>query len=312
MPHFAADPMDFFDLRSEFTEEDRLVQASVGRFVDEHVLPVIRRQFEQHRFPADLVPGLASLGLLGSSLTGYGCAGLGPIAYGLACQELERGDSAIRSFVSVQGSLCMYPIYTYGSEAQRLRYLPAMARGETIGCFGLTEPQGGSDPANMQTHARRRHGDWVLNGAKMWITNAPIADLAVVWARTEDGVRGFLIERGTPGFETTTIENKFSLRASATGAIHLDNVVVPEENLLPGSSVGLKAALSCLTEARYGIAWGVNGAAQACLRELLEYTNSRSLFGRPLAANQARYRSASQRCPAGSPPPSCCRCAWDG
>jgi glutaryl-CoA dehydrogenase len=279
--------MDLFDLRSELSEEDRLVQDSVARFVDENVLPVIRGHFERHTFPRDIVAGLAGLGLLGSSIEGYGCAGLGPIAYGLICQELERGDSAIRSFVSVQSSLCMYPIFTYGSEAQRQRWLPAMARGERIGCFGLTEPHGGSDPANMKTHARRRNGDWVLNGAKMWITNSPLADVAVVWASTEEGVRGFLVERGTKGFETPEIENKFSLRASATGSIFLDDVVVPDEDMLPGSTVGLKAPLSCLTQARYGITWGVIGAAQACLRELLEYTRTRTLFDRPLAANQA-------------------------
>jgi glutaryl-CoA dehydrogenase len=279
--------MDLFDLRSELSEEDRLVQDSVARFVDENVLPVIRGHFERHTFPRDIVSGLAGLGLLGSSIEGYGCAGLGPIAYGLICQELERGDSAVRSFVSVQSSLCMYPIFTYGSEAQRQRWLPAMARGEVVGCFGLTEPHGGSDPANMKTHARRRNGDWVLNGAKMWITNSPLADVAVVWARTEEGVRGFLVERGTKGFETPEIENKFSLRASATGSIFLDDVVVPEANMLPGSTVGMKAPLSCLTQARYGITWGVIGAAQACLREVLEYTRTRTLFDRPLAANQA-------------------------
>jgi glutaryl-CoA dehydrogenase len=209
------------------------------------------------------------------------------IQYGLICQELERGDSGLRSFVSVQSSLCMYPLHAYGSEAQRQRWLPAMARGEIIGCFGLTEPHGGSDPANMKTHARRRGTDWVLNGAKMWITNAPIADLCLIWARTDDGIRGFLVERGTPGLETPEIERKFSLRASMTGALFLQDVVVPAENLLPGTSVGIKAPLSCLTQARYGISWGVIGAAQACLGQLLDYTQTRELFGRPLAANQA-------------------------
>jgi glutaryl-CoA dehydrogenase len=280
-------PVDLFDIRAALTDEERLVQDAVGRFVDDNVLPVIRRHFEAHTFPRELVPGLAQLGLFGSSLTGYGCTGLGPLAYGLICQELERGDSGVRSFVSVQSSLCMYPIHTYGSEAQKQQYLPAMARGELIGCFGLTEPHGGSDPGNMKTHARRRGGDWVLNGSKMWITNAPLANLAVVWARTEDGVRGFLVERGTKGFETPEIENKFSLRASVTGSIFLDECVVPADAMLPGSTVGLKAPLSCLTQARYGITWGVIGAAQACLREILEYTKSRVLFDRPLAANQA-------------------------
>jgi glutaryl-CoA dehydrogenase len=280
-------PVDLFDIRAALTDEERLVQDAVGRFVDDNVLPVIRRHFEAHTFPREMVPGLAQLGLFGSSLTGYGCTGLGPLAYGLICQELERGDSGVRSFVSVQSSLCMYPIHTYGSEAQKQQYLPAMARGELIGCFGLTEPHGGSDPGNMKTHARRRGGDWVLNGSKMWITNAPLANLAVVWARTEEGVRGFLVERGTKGFETPEIENKFSLRASVTGSIFLDECVVPADAMLPGSTVGLKAPLSCLTQARYGITWGVIGAAQACLREILEYTKSRVLFDRPLAANQA-------------------------
>ncbi|MEZ5458632.1 MAG: acyl-CoA dehydrogenase family protein [Steroidobacteraceae bacterium] len=209
------------------------------------------------------------------------------IAYGLICQQLERGDSGLRSFVSVQSSLCMYPIHAYGSEAQKQQFLPRMAKGELIGCFGLTEPHGGSDPANMKTHAKRRGGDWVLNGSKMWITNAPIADLAVVWARTDEGIRGFIVERGMRGFATPEIENKFSLRASATGALFFEDVVVPEANMLPGSTVGLKAPLSCLTQARYGITWGVIGAAQACLAEVLEYSKSRILFNRPLAANQA-------------------------
>ncbi|MGH8269209.1 MAG: acyl-CoA dehydrogenase family protein, partial [Steroidobacteraceae bacterium] len=208
------------------------------------------------------------------------------ISYGLICQELERGDSGIRSFVSVQSSLCMYPIHAFGSEEQRRKYLPGMARGEIIGCFGLTEPHGGSDPANMKTHAKRRGGDWVLNGSKMWITNGAIADLAVVWAMTEQGIRGFIVEKGTPGFAAPEIERKFSLRASVTAALYFDNVVVPEANVLPGV-IGLKGPLSCLTQARYGIAWGVIGAAQACLAQLLDYSRTRVLFGRPLAGNQA-------------------------
>ena len=281
----ALDPLDLYDVRSQLTDEERLVQESVARLVDERVLPIIRRHFEEHTFPRELVAELATLGLLGSSLEGYGCAGLNAVSYGLICQELERGDSGIRSFVSVQSSLCMYPIHAFGSEAQRQKYLPRMATGELIGCFGLTEPHGGSDPGNMRTHAKRRGGDWVLNGAKMWITNAPIADLAVVWARAEDGIRGFIVERGARGFETPEIERKFSLRASATGAIFLQDVVVPEENVLPGV-VGLKGPLSCLTQARYGITWGVIGAAQACLRQVLDYTADRVLFGRPLAATQ--------------------------
>jgi len=279
------DPLDLYDVRSQLTEEERLVQDSVARLVDEQVLPVIQKHFEEHTFPRELVGELASLGLLGSSLEGYGCAGLNAVSYGLICQELERGDSGIRSFVSVQSSLCMYPIHAYGSEAQKEKYLPRMATGELIGCFGLTEPHGGSDPGNMKTHAKKKGDDWVLNGAKMWITNAPIADLAVVWAKAEDGIRGFIVERGTKGFETPEIERKFSLRASSTGAIFLQDVVVPEENVLPGV-VGLKGPLSCLTQARYGITWGVIGAAQACLKQVLDYTQDRVLFGRPLAATQ--------------------------
>jgi len=278
-------PVDLYDVAGALSEEERMVQESVARLVDDKVLPIIQECFEQHRFPKELIPELASLGLLGSSLHGYGCAGLNGISYGLICQELERGDSGIRSFVSVQSSLCMYPIHAYGSEEQKQKYLPGMARGEIIGCFGLTEPHGGSDPANMKTHARRRGKDWVLNGSKMWITNGAIADLAVVWAMTDDGIRGFIVEKGTPGFAAPEIERKFSLRASVTSALFFDNVVIPETQVLPGVS-GLKGPLSCLTQARYGIAWGVIGAAQACLTQLLDYSRTRILFGRPLAQNQ--------------------------
>jgi glutaryl-CoA dehydrogenase len=280
-------PLDLYDVGASLTDEERMVQGATARLVDEKVLPVIQKHFEEHTFPRDLVPEIAALGLLGSSITGYGCAGMNSVSYGLICQELERGDSGIRSFVSVQSSLCMYPIAAFGSEAQREKYLPRMATGELIGCFGLTEPHGGSDPMNMKTHAKRRGKDWVLNGAKMWITNAPIADLAIVWARTEEGIRGFIVEKGARGFAAPEIERKFSLRASATGALYFEDVVVPEENLLPGSTAGLKAPLSCLTQARYGITWGVIGAAQACLAQVLDYTQSRVLFGRPLAATQA-------------------------
>ena len=279
-------PLDLYDIAGALSEEERMVQDSVGRLVDEKVLPIIQKCFEEHRFPKELVPELAALGLLGSSIKGYDCAGLNGISYGLICQELERGDSGIRSFVSVQSSLCMYPIYAFGSEEQKLKYLPRMARGEVIGCFGLTEPHGGSDPANMKTHAKKRGKDWVINGAKMWITNGAIADVAVVWAMTEEGIRGFLVDKGTPGFAAPEIERKFSLRASVTSSLFFDNVVVPEENVLPGV-VGLKGPLSCLTQARYGISWGVIGAAQACLAQLLDYSKTRILFGRPLAQNQA-------------------------
>jgi len=280
-------PLDLYDVSASLTDEERMVRDSVARFVDERILPVIQKHFEEHTFPRDLVPEIASLGLLGSSISGYGCAGMNAVSYGLICQELERGDSGIRSFVSVQSSLCMYPIHAFGSEAQREKYLPGMAKGELIGCFGLTEPHGGSDPANMKTHAKRRGKDWVLNGAKMWITNAPIADLAIVWAKTAEGIRGFIVEKGTRGFAAPEIERKFSLRASATGALFLEDVVVPEENMLPGSAIGLKAPLSCLTQARFGITWGVIGAAQACLAQVIDYTKTRELFGRPLAQNQA-------------------------
>ena len=278
--------LDFFDLRGQLSSDEQLVQESVARFVDSRVLPIIRGCFEQHRFPRELVPELASLGLLGASLEGYGCAGLNAISSGLICQELERGDSALRSFVSVQSSLVMYPIWAFGGEAQKQQYLPGMARGELIGCFGLTEPHGGSDPGNMQTRARRSGGDWIISGSKMWITNGAIADVCVCWAATDEGVRGFIIDKGTRGFSATEIENKFSLRASHTGALFFDEVRVPEAQRLPNAS-GLKGPLSCLTQARYGIAWGVIGAAQACLAQLIDYTATRELFGRPLAQNQA-------------------------
>lgn len=278
--------MDLFDIRSELSDEERMVQSSVARFVDEKVMPVIRDAFEKHYFPKDLVPHIAELGLLGSSIDGYDCAGLNSVSYGLICQELERGDSGIRSFVSVQSSLVMFPIYTYGSDEQKNRWLPAMARGDAIGCFGLTEAQGGSDPGNMKTHAKRDGDDWILNGSKMWITNGNIADAALVWAMTKDGVRGFIVETDMPGFTAQEIENKFSLRASITSALFFDNVRVPDANVLPGV-VGLRGPLSCLTQARYGITWGAIGAAQACLNEVLNYTQDRVLFGKPLSHNQA-------------------------
>ena len=300
------DRLDFLDLASQLTAEDVAVRDSVARFVDDRVQPVIRECFERHRFPRELIPQLAALGVFGAQLEGYGCAALSAVACGLIAQELERGDSAIRSFYSVQSALCMFPIHQYGSEPQRQRWLPAMARGEAIGCFGLTESQGGSDPANLQTHARRNGGDWLLSGSKMWITNGSIADVAIIWARTEDGIRGFLVERGMPGFTATEIENKFSLRASVTAGLFLDSVRVPDANLLPGC-IGLKGPLSCLTQARYGICWGVIGAAQACLAQLLDYTATRELFGRVLAQNQAvqvrlcRHEPANQRRPVDGP-----------
>jgi len=285
----ALDPLDLFDVRGELSDEERMVQDTVGRFVDEKVIPIIGRHFEEHTFPRDLVPELASLGVLGSSIHGYDCAGLNSICYGLICQELERGDSGLRSFVSVQSSLVMYPIHAFGSEDHRQRWLPAMAKAEAIGCFGLTEPQGGSDPSNMKTYAKRDGSDWIINGSKMWITNGTIADVAVVWAKTDEGIRGFLVEKGTRGFEAPEIERKFSLRASITSALYFDNVRVPKENMLPEVK-GLRGPLSCLTQARYGITWGVIGAAQACLKELLAYTETRELFGRPLNKTQTIQR----------------------
>ncbi len=280
------DPLDLYNVRSMLSEDERLVQDSVAKYVDEQVVPIIADCFEHERFPRELIGGIAELGLLGSSIEGYGCAGLNAVSYGLICQELERGDSGLRSFVSVQSSLCMYPIYAFGSEAQKQRWLPRMAQGEVIGCFGLTEPHGGSDPANMKTVARRQGKDWVLNGAKMWITNGSIADLAIVWAQTDEGIRGFLVEKDFKGFTTQVIKHKMSLRASVTSSLFFDNVLVPEENVLPGV-VGLKGPLSCLTQARYGICWGVTGAAQACLSQVIDYSKSRQLFGKPLAATQA-------------------------
>jgi glutaryl-CoA dehydrogenase len=280
------DPLDLYDIRSELTDDEVMVKDTVARFVDDRVIPIIQDAFEKHEFPRHLIGEVAELGLLGSSIDGYDCAGLNGVSYGLICQELERGDSGLRSFVSVQSSLVMYPIHAYGSEEQKERWLPAMARGEAIGCFGLTEPHGGSDPGNMKTHAKRDGDDWIINGAKMWITNATIADVSVVWAITDEGVKGFLVEKGMPGYVTQEIERKFSLRASVTGAQFFDNVRVPAANVLPGVT-GLKGPLSCLTQARYGITWGVIGAAQACLDEALKYTQDRVLFGRPVSHTQA-------------------------
>ncbi|MBS3746177.1 MAG: acyl-CoA dehydrogenase family protein [Wenzhouxiangellaceae bacterium] len=280
------DPLDLYDITAELDDEERMIREAVARFVDQRALPLIPECFDTGRFPTELIPEIAELGLLGSSLEGYGCAGLNSVSYGLICQELERGDSGLRSFVSVQSSLCMYPIHAFGSEAQREKWLPGMARGEIIGCFGLTEPHGGSDPANMKTHARRDGDDWVLNGAKMWITNGTLAHIAIVWARTDDGIQGFIVETDSSGFEAREIKAKMSLRASATSELFFDNVRVPEANRLPDAK-GLKGPLSCLTQARYGITWGPIGSAIACLEEALSYTGERELFQRPLAANQA-------------------------
>tara|TARA_B110000014_G_scaffold261561_1_gene253531 strand:+ start:514 stop:1665 length:1152 start_codon:yes stop_codon:yes gene_type:complete len=278
--------IDLFDINSLLTEEEKAVQESVSRFVRDNVNPVIQECFENHEFPSDLIKPIADLGLFGTSIKGYGCPGMNAIIYGLICKELEKGDSGIRSFVSVQSSLVMYPIYAFGSEEQKETWLPRLASAETIGCFGLTESQGGSDPSNMKTHAKRDGDDWVINGSKMWITNGSIAGLAVIWAHTDEGIKGFLVETDSNGFTANKIENKFSLRASITSELFFDNLRVPEKNVLPGVT-GLKGPLSCLTQARYGISWGVIGAAESCLEELIEYTKTRVLFDRSLDENQA-------------------------
>ncbi len=283
----ALHPYDLYDVRSLLTDEERAVQDSVARFTDERVLPIIGGCFDRGEFPMELIPEMAGLGLLGSTLPEeYGCAGLNAVSYGLICQELERGDSGIRSFASVQSSLCMYPIFAYGSEEQRQRWLPGMAAGKVIGCFGLTEPHGGSDPANMKTHAKRDGDDWVINGSKMWITNGNLADIAIVWAQTDDGIQGFIVEKDMPGFTAQVIKHKMSLRASVTSALFFDNVRLPDSSRLPNVK-GLKGPLGCLTRARYGITWGPIGAAIACLDEALNYSKERILFDRPVAATQS-------------------------
>ncbi len=283
----ALHPYDLYDVRSLLSEEERAVQDTVARFTDERVLPIIGQCFDEGRFPTELIPEIAGLGLLGATLPAeYGGSELNYVSYGLICQELERGDSGLRSFASVQSSLCMYPIYAYGSEEQRKRWLPDMAAGKVIGCFGLTEPHGGSDPANMKTHARRDGADWILNGSKMWITNGNLADIAIVWAKTDDGIQGFVVEKDFAGFSAQVIKHKMSLRASVTSALYLDNVRVPEANRLPNVK-GLKGPLGCLTQARYGITWGPIGAAIACLDEALNYSKERILFDRPVAGTQS-------------------------
>ena len=279
-------PTDLFDVRSLLSEEEQMIQDTVARFVDERAAPLMGNAFDIAQFPMELIPEMAELGLLGCTIEGYGCAGLNGVSYGLICQELERGDAGLRSFASVQSSLCMYPIYAYGSEQQKQRWLPDMAAGKVIGCFGLTEAHGGSDPASMKTHAKRDGDDWIVNGSKMWITNGNIANIAIVWAHTDDGIQGFVLEKGMAGFETQEIHGKMSLRASVTSGLFFDNVRVPEANRLPNVT-GLKGPLGCLTQARYGITWGPIGSAIACLTEVIEYTSDRKLFGRPLAANQA-------------------------
>lgn len=276
---------DLYNTDRLLSEEERLVRDTVRKFVHDRVLPIIGEHFEAGTFPRDLIPEIAELGLLGMHLEGYGCAGLSAVCYGLACQELEAGDSGLRSFVSVQGSLAMFPIWAFGSEGQKQHWLPRMARGEAIGCFGLTEPDFGSNPAGMRTSARRDGNSYILNGTKMWITNGGIAELAVVWARAEEGIRGFLVERGTPGFTTSDIHQKLSLRASVTSELHFEDCRVPAENMLPNVR-GMHGPLSCLNEARYGIAWGAIGAARACYEVAIDYAKSRIQFDRPIASFQ--------------------------
>jgi glutaryl-CoA dehydrogenase len=284
--------VDFFDVDGELAEEERLIRDAVRGFVNEKALPIIDDAFRNDRFPRELVPTMAEMGLLGSYLEGYGCAGASHVGYGLICQELERGDSGLRSFVSVQTSLVIYPIHTFGSEAQKERWLPRLAAGEAIGCYGLTEPDHGSDPGTMLTRAERRGKGWVLNGAKAWITNGSIADVAVVWAKTEDGVRGFLVEKGTPGFETRDYQGKFSLRASVTSELVFDDCEVPDDAVLPKTGA-LKHALACLTQARYGIAWGTIGMAAACYEEALRYAGERIAFHRPVSSFQLQQAKFS-------------------
>ena len=278
--------VDFLRLDELLTDEERLARKAVREFVSREFMPLIQEHVRRDgSFPMELVPQMAELGLFGTNLQGYGCAGMSNVAYGLVMQELERGDSGLRSFASVQGSLVMYPIYTYGSDEQKERWLPELAAGRAIGCFGLTEPDAGSHVSAMRTKAERRGDDWVLNGTKRWITNGSLADVSVVWARSEEGVRGFLVEKDRPGFEAPDMKGKFSLRASVTSELYLQDVKVPDANRLPKAR-GLRAPLSCLTQARYGIAWGVIGAAMACYDEALHYCRERKVYGGVLATKQ--------------------------
>jgi len=281
--------VDFLGIDPLLSEEERMVRQTVREWVDGRLLPVIREAWEKGEFPKALIPQIAELGLLGATIQGYGCAGMGNVAYGLTMQELERGDSGVRSFASVQSALVMYPIHAFGSDAQKEKYLPRLQRAELIGCFGLTEPDFGSNPGGMKTSAVRKDDRWVLNGTKMWITNADLADLAVVWAKDGETVRGFLVERGTKGFETQEIRGKLSLRASDTGEILLRDCELPEANRLPGTD-GLKSALACLNQARYGIAWGAVGAAMGCYEEALDYARQRVQFTKPIAGYQLVQR----------------------
>jgi len=287
------DPVDFLDIDRLLSVEERLIRSTVRSWVADTVTPGIEEWYERGEFPRELFPALGELGLLGMHLSGYGCAGASAVSYGLACLELEAGDSGFRSAVSVQGSLSMFPIREFGGEEQRAEWLPRMARGEAIGCFGLTEPDAGSDPSSMRTTARRfgpgDDADWILSGSKMWITNGGIADVAVVWAQTDDDIRGFVVPRGTPGFTTRDMHRKLSLRASVTSELIFDECRLPASAVLPGVR-GLKGPLSCLSEARYGILWGVMGAARTCFAAALDYSRTRVQFGRPIGGFQLTQR----------------------
>jgi glutaryl-CoA dehydrogenase len=278
--------VDYVEIDSLFTDDEKLVRQTVREFVDNEILPHIEEWNREGKFPMHLVPIMAELGFYGANMEGYGCAGMSNVQYGLIMQELERGDSGLRSFVSVQGALVMYPINEYGSEEQKERWLPALQQGKAIGCFGLTEPDFGSNPGGMRARAVKDGDHWILNGEKAWITSGTIADLAVVWARTDEGIRGFLVEKGTPGYTAQDIKGKWSLRASVTSSLALQDVRVPAGNMLPKAQ-GLKAALSCLTQARYGIGWGAIGAAMTCYNEALEYAKIRKQFDdKPIASHQ--------------------------
>jgi glutaryl-CoA dehydrogenase len=290
----AIDPLDYLGIDALLDEEERAIRDTVRAFVRERVLPEVGDWFEQAILPRELIGELAKLGLFGMHLDGYGLPGASAVAYGLACMELEAGDSGVRSSVSVQGSLAMYAIWRWGSEEQKERWLPPMHTGEVIGCFGLTEPDAGSDPGSMRTHARRDGSDWILNGAKMWITNGTIADVAVVWARTDgDEIRGFLVERGAPGFSAPEIHRKLSLRASNTSELVLQDVRVPDANMFPEVRT-LRGPLSCLNEARYGIVWGSVGAARACMESALDYAKERIVFGKPISAYQLTQQKLAE------------------
>ncbi|MGA7397893.1 MAG: acyl-CoA dehydrogenase family protein [Solirubrobacterales bacterium] len=278
-------PKDFLEIDRLLSDEERLIKETVARYVSEKYLPGVNQHFEDGTFDRAVPEALGSLNVLGMHLEGYGCAGSSAVAYGIACMELEAGDSALRSFCSVQGSLAMFAIWKYGSEEQKQRWLPELAAGRNIGCFGLTEPDSGSDPASMRTKATRDGDDWILNGAKMWITSGTIADVAVVWARTEEGVQGFLVEPGMDGFTAPEMHGKLSLRASVTSELIFDDVRIPDSNRMPGVQ-SLRGPLSCLNEARYGIVWGVVGAARACFEAALEYSLTREQFGKPIASFQ--------------------------